>query len=326
MNDSLRGKIVVVTGGTAGIGYAAALAFVARGARVVVLSRERARVDAAAAALGSDGFAVDVSDWRAVDDVAERIERSIGPIDVWVNNAMTTVFGRCVDTPPEDVARVTSNTYLGAVHGTLAALRHMRPRDRGVIVQVGSALAFLSVPLQAPYCAAKHAIRGYTNALRAELLAEQSRVRLTSVHLSAFDTPQFDWARSYLDRRPRPLAPVFVPAIAGDAIVMAATGGRREYWVGWPAVKTIWASRLAPALAERIAARTAIGGQHDEARAEPRPGNLFEPVERPPGAAGRFGDEARGRSLQWSLSKRRKTVIGIAAVLAAGGAILLFAG
>ncbi len=321
---SLRDRVVVVTGGTAGVGYAAARACAQRGARVVVLSRDAERVDAAAHTLGSPGRVfgkvVDVSDARAVDAAAQEIENEIGPIDVWVNNAMTTVFGRFADMTPDEFAKVTANTYLGTVYGTFAALKRMRSRDRGVLIQVGSALAYQAIPLQSAYCGAKHGIRGFTNALRAELRAEGSRVAVCMVQLSAFNTPQFDWARSLLRCRPQPFGTIFDPAVAGDAIARAAERPRREIWVGWPAVTTILASRIAPALTERRAAQVAIAGQMRHARADPRPGNLFDPVQREPGAEGSFTVRERHTSLQWSLSKNRSTLLGALLVLATIGA------
>jgi NAD(P)-dependent dehydrogenase (short-subunit alcohol dehydrogenase family) len=311
---NLRDRVVVVTGGTAGVGHAAATAFARRGARVVVLSRDAERVRAAAHEIDSaEGRVVDMSDYDAVEQAAADIERSVGPIDVWVNNAMTTVFGRFMDMTPADFAKVTANTYLGAVNGTYAALKRMRMRDRGAIVQVGSALAFQAIPLQSAYCGAKHGIRGFTNAVRCELIAERSRVSLSMVHLSAFNTPQFEWARSRLPAQPRPLGTIFDPAVAADAIVHAALRPRREFWVGWPAVQTILASRLVPGFAERLAAKMAVSGQMiEDEPAPPRAGNLYQPVARPPGSEGRFHDEERHTSVQWRLSKYRGVLLGVA--------------
>ncbi len=296
-----------MTGGTAGIGYAAVTAFARAGAKVAALSRDPHRVEAVSAALRRQGrgWVVDMSDFDAVDSAAAAIEETLGPIDVWVNNAMTTVFGRFIDMTPNDFAKVTQNTYLGAVYGTFAALRRMQRRDQGVIIQVGSALAFQGIPLQSAYCGAKHGIRGFTNALRCELRAQRSGVRITMVHLSAFNTPQFEWARSYLPKHPRPIAPIFEPSLAADAIVRAALRPRREFWVGWPAVKTIWASRLVPGLAERRAADIAIDGQMLDEPCGPRPGNLYAPVARAAAAEGRFGKDTLLRSTQWRLSKYR---------------------
>lgn len=321
--STLRNKVVVVTGGTAGVGFAASVEFARRGARTVVMSRDADRVRQTVAALcdaGYDahGWVVDVSSAAVVEQAAGEIERTIGPIDVWVNNAMTTVFGRFADVSAAEFDRATANTYLGTVNGTRAALKRMLPRDRGTIVQVGSALAHQSIPLQSAYCGAKHAIRGFTNSLRGELMKEGRSVRLTMVQLSAFNTPQFDWARSHLDRKPRPLAPVFAPGIAGRAIVHAAIAPRREFWVGWPAMKTIIASRLLPAVTDWFAARQGYEGQFSGELASPRPGNLFAPVPRDAGAEGRFGAETNPSSAQWWLNENRVAIGATAlAVLAA---------
>ena len=321
---NLRDRVVVVTGGTAGVGYAAAQACASRGARVVVLSRDEDRVRRAAAALGAParafGRVVDMSDSQAVEAAAEEIEREVGPIDVWINNAMTTVFGRFADMTPEDFAKVTANTYLGTAYGTFAALKRMRARDRGVLIQVGSALAYQAIPLQSAYCGAKHGIRGFTNALREELRAEGSRVAVCMVQLSAFNTPQFDWARSLLRCRPQPFGTIFDPAVAGDAIARAAERPRREVWVGWPAVTAILASRIAPAITDRRAAEVAIAGQMQHVRASPQPGNLYGPVRRAPGAEGSFSAGERHVSFQWSASKNRGTLLGAVLLLATFGA------
>jgi short-subunit dehydrogenase len=306
-----------VTGGTAGVGFATARELASRGATTVVLSRDAARVESTVEklrAVGADahGWAADVSVADEVRAAAQRIETEIGPIVVWINNAMTTVFSRFADMSSEEFAKATANTYLGTVYGTMAALEHMQTRNRGTIVQVGSALAYQSIPLQSAYCGAKHAIRGFTNAVRCELMQQQSKVHLTMVQLSAFNTPQFDWARSHLEHDPRPLAPVFDPALAARAIVRAALYPRREYWVGWPAAKTIIGSRLLPAVADRLAAAKAFDGQLGRP-STPRDGNLFGPVSRSPGADGRFTQEAQGFSGQWWITKHRRSLALIAA-------------
>ncbi len=322
-------EIVVIAGGSAGIGRATALAFARRGDRVAVLAREPLRLAAACDELREGGatvlgIAVDVADAEQVEIAAERIERELGPISIWVNNAATTVFAPVIHTTPAEFKRVVEVGYLGAVHGTLAALKRMRARDHGCIVQTGSALAYRSIPLQAAYCAAKAAIRGFTDALRCELIHDRSQVRVTMVQLSAFNTPQFDWARSRLPRRLQPLPPIFQPEVAAEAIVWAATHRRRELWVGWPAVRAIVSSRLLPGLGDRIAARQAWDGQQTQETAPAqRPDNLFEPVPGPFGAHGRFDARARRHSLQWRLSRWRRPVI--AAVLIATIAAVLIA-
>ena len=320
-------RVVVVTGGSAGVGRAAAVAFAKNGDRVAILARGEERVRAACEQLremgaAAIGIVIDMADAAQVEAAADRVERELGPISVWVNNAATTVFAPAVDITAEEFRRVTAVTYLGTVHGTMAALRRMLPRDEGCIVQVGSALAYRSIPLQSAYCAAKAAIRGFTDSLRSELIHDGSRVALTMVQLSAFNTPQFDWARNKLTRKVQPVAPIFQPEIAADAILQASHHPRRESWVGWPAAKSILSSRIVPGLGDRLAARMAYGGQQT---AEPAPtgreDSLFRPVDGLFGAHGRFDARARDWSLQWQLSTHR---VGIAtvAVLALGGALL----
>jgi NAD(P)-dependent dehydrogenase (short-subunit alcohol dehydrogenase family) len=323
-------RVVVVTGASAGVGRAAARAFADDGAAVALLARHRGRLDSAceeirAAGGVALGLVVDVADPEQVEAAAARVERELGPIDVWVNNAMVTIVARIDDLEPEEVHRVTDVTYHGTVHGTLAALRRMRVRNRGVIVQVGSALAYRSIPLQAPYCAAKAAARGFTDSLRAELIHDRSQIRVTMVHLSAFNTPQFDWARNRTPQRLQPVPPIFQPEIAARAIVRASYGRHRELWVGWPAVKAIFFNRLAPWIADRVVAKQAFEGQHtDEPARKERPDNLFDSVDAPFAAHGRFDDRAKDASAQQWLSKHARWV-ATAATLAAVAAAMIFA-
>jgi NAD(P)-dependent dehydrogenase (short-subunit alcohol dehydrogenase family) len=318
--------IVVIAGGSAGIGRATALAFARRGDRLAILARDAQRVEAACKEVREAGgialgIAVDVADFQQVELAADRIESELGAISIWVNNVSTTVFAPAVDITPAEFKRVTEVAYLGAVHGTLAALRRMRPRNAGCIVQTGSALAYRSIPLQSAYCGAKAAVRGFTDSLRCELIHERSAIRVTMVQLPAFNTPQFDWCRNKLPRRVQPVPPIFQPELAAEAIVWAATHRRREVWVGWPAVKAILSARLAPGLGDRLAARTYDAQQTAEA-APTAKDNLFEPVAGPFAAHGRFDSQARGSSAQWVLSKRRwmaAAVVG-ACVLAATAA------
>ena len=316
-----RPEVVVVTGGSAGIGRAAALAFARRGDWVAVLARDPARVAAACAELREAGatvlgIALDVADAQAVEAAAARVERELGQITVWVNNVSTTVFAPVHETTPDEFRRVTEVAYLGTVHGTLAALGRMRARDAGCIVQTGSALAYRSIPLQSAYCATKAAIRGFTDALRCELIHDRSRVRVMMVQLSAFNTPQFDWARNKLARRVQPVPPIFQPELAGEAIVRAAAHPRREWWVGWPAVKAILASRLVPGLGDWLAARQAYDGQLSAEPAQRgRADNLFAAVPGPYGAHGRFDARARAGNWQWLLSKHRWQVAAGAGAL-----------
>jgi short-subunit dehydrogenase len=322
--------VVVVTGGSAGVGRAAARAFAKQGYRVAILARGRDRVEAAcdelrAAGAEALGLSADVADAAQVERAAARVEDELGPITVWVNNAATTVFAPVAEITPEEYARVSAVAYLGAVHGTLSALRRMRLRNRGCIVQVGSALAYRSIPLQSAYCAAKAAMRGFTDSLRSELIRERSGIHLTMVQLSAFNTPQFDWARNKLGSRVQPVPPIFQPEVAAEAIVHAARHPRREVWVGWPAMKAILSTRVVPGLGDRIAAGSAHDGQMTgEPVAAATPDALFEPVPGPFGAHGRFDARSRRRSLQWDLSRNR-ALVGVLGLVAVGGVAALLA-
>ena len=310
----MKTGVAVVTGSSAGIGRAAAVAFGERGWKVALLARgvdglEGARQEVEAAGGRALVIPTDVADVAQVDAAAERVERELGPIDVWVNNAMATIFCDFLRTEPEDFQRATEVTYLGAVWGTRAALRRMKPRNRGTIVQVGSALAYRSIPLQAPYCAAKSALRGFTDALRSELIHDRSRVHLTVVHLSAFNTPQFDWGRTCMKGSPRPLGKIFQPEIAAEAIFWSATHRRRELWVGLPAVEAILGTRIVPAFLDRKLAYQAYEGQlEDTASNAQRPDNLYEPVPGDHGTHGRFDERATDRSFQLWLNLHRNAL------------------
>jgi short-subunit dehydrogenase len=307
------------------VGRATAIAFARRGDAVALVARAEDALDAAARDVERAGGRAlccpcDVSDFAAVDAVAERVEHELGAIDVWVNAAMASVFGFSWDLDPADVRRVTEVTYLGFVHGTLAALRRMRPRDRGVIVQVGSALAYRAIPLQAAYCASKFAIRGFTDSVRCELLHERSGVRITMVQLPGLNTPQFDQVRNLLPKRPRPVAPVFQPEVAADGILWAAEHPRREVDVGGNTAVIIAANKLFPGLADRFLARTNVKGQLDDEPERPRDDYLYHPLPGDPGAHGRFDAEAKPRSLQLDLRKRKRPVL--AGAVAASAAVL----
>lgn len=315
-----RDEVIVITGASGGIGRAAAREFAQPGSRIALLARGQRGLDAVRREVeyaGAEALAIatDVADEAQVEAAAARIEAQWGRIDVWVNNAMTTIFGRVSELTGEHVKRATEVTYLGAVYGTMAALKRMRARDRGVIVQVGSALAYRGIPLQAPYCAAKHALRGFTDSLRCELLHDRSNVHLTTVHLSAFNTPQFDWALNLVGKRPTPVPPIFQPELAARAIVWASRHRRREVYVGWPAVKAIFGNKLAPGFADRVLADSGYTGQITD---EPLPANacsnLYEPCDINPGAHGRFDREALPDSKQWWLTTHRGLVAGLAAL------------
>jgi NAD(P)-dependent dehydrogenase (short-subunit alcohol dehydrogenase family) len=310
-------RTVVVTGASAGVGRATAVAFGKRGDRVALIARGGAGLAGAARDVERAGgqaliLPCDVADAAAVDAAAQRAEEELGPIDVWVNDAMAAVLAFVHETDPADFRRVTEVTYLGCVHGTMAALARMRPRDRGVIVQVGSALSYRAIPLQASYCGAKFAIRGFTDALRTELMHEGSGVRVTMVQLPGLNTPQFTWVRTTLRKQPQPVPPIFQPELAADAIVHAASRPRREVWLGGSTVLTIAGNKLAPWLADRYLARTNVKAQQADQPLDPsRPDYLHEPLDGDAdrGAHGPFDAQAKRRSLQWTLTKLARRLV-----------------
>jgi NAD(P)-dependent dehydrogenase (short-subunit alcohol dehydrogenase family) len=318
----VSGRVVVVTGASAGVGRAIAREFAARGDDVALLARGSDGLKAAhdeVETAGRRGFLaeVDVSDSEAVDAAAEEIERTLGPIDVWVNNAMVSVLAPVRETTAAELRRVTDVTYLGAVHGTQAALRRMLPRDAGVIVQVGSTLSHRAIPLQAAYCASKHALRGFTDALRCELRHDGSGVRVTMVQLPGLNTPQFGWMRTRLPCHPRPVPPVYEPEMAARAIAWAADHPRREVFVGDRTGLGVWASRLAPGLVDRYLASTSIEAQQlPEPIAPDRLDNLWHPVAGDHGARGRFAAEAHDSSAQLWMTQHRTSLVTAAAALA----------
>jgi len=326
----------VVTGASGGVGRAAAMAFAARGDRVALLARGDKGLAAAASDVvqaGGEALAlpVDVSDPAAVEDSAAQAEKAFGALDVWVNNAFTGVFAPFMEIDAEEFRRVTEVTYLGYVHGTRAALRRMLPRDHGAVVQVGSALAYRGIPLQSAYCGAKHAIQGWNESVRCELLYSGSKVRTTMVQLPAVNTPQFDWVLDRLPRRARPVAPIYQPEVAARAIVYAADHPqRREYWVGASTAATLMANAVAPGLLDRYLARTGFRSQQSAEEHEPGSlANLWAPADGGPeghdfGAHGRFDGQAHGRSPQvWA--SRHHTAVGAAAVATAAAAVVALA-
>ncbi len=318
-------SVVVVTGASAGVGRAAVRAFAARGAAIGLIARDRDRLEAAAQEVRDAGgralvVPADVAHADQVDRAAAQIESAFGPADVWVNNAMASVFSPVQEMTAEEFRRVTEVTYLGTVHGTLAALRQMLPRNRGAIVQVGSALAYRGIPLQAAYCAAKHATQGFCDSLRSELLHDRSGVTVSMVQLSAINTPQFDWVRSRLPKRAQPVPPIFQPEVAAEAILMAAESGRRELYVGLPSVESIVGNKIAPGLLDHELARTGYASQQTDEPEDPnRPDNLWDPVPGPYGAHGRFDARARSSSVQlWAVRHRASLWTAAAGALAAG--------
>jgi NAD(P)-dependent dehydrogenase (short-subunit alcohol dehydrogenase family) len=265
---------------------------------------------------------VDVADGEAVASAADAVERELGPIDAWVNCAMVSVFGRFVDIPPADFRRVTEVTYLGYVHGTRTALEKMLPRDRGVIVQVGSALAYRGIPLQSAYCGAKHAIQGFTDSVRTELLDRRSGVRICEVHMPAVNTPQFRWVKSFLPNEAQPVPPIYQPEVAADAVAWIAEHPRRETWVGSSTVATVLANRVAPGLLDRYLGWKGVRSQQtDEPLDRDRPFNLYEPVAGDHGAHGVFDDRAIDSSAQLWISKRKHLLTGAALAIAAALAV-----
>jgi short-subunit dehydrogenase len=293
---------VVVTGASAGVGRAVAVAFGAQQSRVALLARGIDGLEAAAKeveAAGGTGLVIpcDVADADEVEGAAARVEAELGPIDVWVNNAMVSVFSPVHEMTANEVRRVTDVTYLGTVHGTLSALRRMRDRDRGTIVQVGSALAYRAIPLQAAYCGAKHAMKGFTQGLRCELLHDHSNVRVTMVQLPAMNTPQFGWVRSRLPGKPQPVPPIFQPEVAARAVLYAAEHAPREIKVGWPAVRAVYLEKFVPGLADRYLGRKGVESQQLDEPVEPdRVDNVFAAVPGDHGAHGTFDDRAQPTS------------------------------
>ena len=321
-------EVVVVTGASAGVGRAVVRRFARDRARIALLARGRDGLEGARREVEEAGgralvLPTDVADWDQVESAAARTEAELGPIDIWVNNAMVSVLSPIRDMHPDEYRRVTEVTYLGVVHGTLAALRRMRARNKGTIVQVGSALAYRGIPLQSAYCAAKHAVQGFMDSLRCELLHEKSAIRVSSVHLPAMNTPQFDWVKSRLYRRAQPVPPVYQPEVAAEAIHWAAHHERREVWLGLPTVGAILGDRIAPSLLDRYLAATGVESQQTSETEDPaRPDNLWQPVAGDHGARGRFDEIAAEWSPQFWLSTHRTATLGallaVAAVVAMG--------
>jgi short-subunit dehydrogenase len=317
-------RVVVVTGASAGVGRATIRAFAREGAHIGLIARDTEGLHIAAGEVnesGGKGLAVpvDVANADQVEAAAARIEKELGPIDVWVNNAMTTIFGRVRDVTPEEFKRATEVTYLGTVYGTMAALKRMLERDQGIIIQVGSALAYRSIPLQAAYCGAKHAIAGFTDSLRTELIHDKKNIHLTMVQLPAMNTPQFSWCRSKMPRQPQPVPPIFQPEVAAERIVWASHHRRREVFVGVPTAIAIEGNKVAPALADYYLGHTGFDSQQtsEEVPAN-RPDNLFEPVPGDFGAHGVFREQAHTQAATtWLAGHKGLTALAGAAALGA---------
>lgn len=324
-NGNKRKRVIMLTGASAGVGRAVArqlareegarLGLIARG--VDGLEATRAEVEE----LGGEALVLptDVAEPEAVEEAASALEARFGPIDVWINDAMVTVFGPVWEVSAAEYTRVTHVTYLGVVFGTQAALRRMRPRDEGRIVQVGSALAYRAIPLQSAYCAAKHAVQGFTESLRTELMHEGSRINVSMVQLPAVNTPQFGWLRSHLPNRPQPVPPIFQPEVAADAVVYATRHDRRGIFVGGSTLEAIWGNKIAPWFADLYLAKTGFSSQQtDEPEIPGRADNLYAPVPGDRGAHGRFDDRARSGSLELWASKHRGALAAGAAGVVAG--------
>lgn len=326
---SFRNKCVVVTGATAGVGRAVAGRFAKEGAWLALIARDEKALEDTKAELLQMGapvltFAVDVSDADAVFEAARRVEAEFGHIDVWVNAAMVTVFSPVSKMTPEEFRRVTEVTYLGFVHGTMAALKSMRPRDRGTIVQIGSALAYRGIPLQSAYCAAKFAIRGFTESLRTELAHEHSNIRVSMIQLPGINTPQFDWARAHIGHHPRPVAPVFQPEVPAEAVLKAAREGGDEYWLSGTVAKLILGNMWFPELIKRYLASTTVTGQQTgEPISSSRPDNLMRPVHRYHKTHGSFGDGARSWAPVFPTQATRLAVLAAGAAATVGIGYLL---
>jgi short-subunit dehydrogenase len=321
-------EVVVITGASAGVGRAAARRFAREKASIGLLARGSEGLEAARAEVEQRGgralaIPTDVADPAQVESAAASVEEAFGPIDIWVNNAMTTVFAPFLEVTPEEYRRATEVTYLGFVYGTMSALRRMVPRDRGTVVQVGSALAYRSIPLQAPYCGAKAAIRGFTDSVRTELLHSKIRVHLTMVQMPALNTPQFDWCSTKMSNQPQPVPPIFQPEVAAEAIYFAAHERRREVYVGVSTVITILGNKFLPGLGDRYLAKAGFQSQQtDQPVAPDRPSNLFHPASGDYGAHGRFGSRASNWSAQlWA--DMHRGALGIALLGLGAAAVLL---
>jgi NAD(P)-dependent dehydrogenase (short-subunit alcohol dehydrogenase family) len=337
MTSTPHARTVVITGASAGIGRAAARRFAQEGWNVGLIARGEDGLNAALAEVENQGvrglsIPCDVSDAEGIERAAGRVEEELGAINVWVNNAMVSVFSPIKEMTPEEFKRVTEVTYLGYVYGTLAALRRMTSRNRGTIVQVGSALAYRSIPLQSAYCAAKAAIMGFTDSLRCELIHDNSNVHVTMVHMPAVNTPQFNWVKSRLPHKAQPVPPIYQPEVAADAIYFASQHRRREMWVGFPAVKTILGDKIAPGYLDHYLARHGYDSQQTHEVKRERPNNLWSPVDAEGrgdfGAHGDFDDRAATYSPELAISKAKPWLLSGAAMVAgmAAGALVVRAG
>jgi NADP-dependent 3-hydroxy acid dehydrogenase YdfG len=320
-NTAKEAQVVVITGAGAGVGRATAQQFAQTGARLGLIGRDQARLEQAANEvrdLGGEAVVgvADVADAAQVETAAALVEAAFGQIDIWINNAMATIYSPFDQISTEDYKRATEVTYLGTVYGTMAALKRMKAKNRGIVIQVGSALAYRAIPLQSPYCGAKFAIRGFTDSLRSELLHDRSKIRLTMVHLPALNTPQFEWGKNHMPTRPQPLPPIFQPEMAAKAIFWASRHSRREVYVGLPTWKAIWTNKLVPGLIDRYLTRIGYVDKQAGQPADPlSPDNLWQPVQGDFSAHGRFDSRAKPGTLQlWASLYREPITIGLLVV------------
>ena len=332
MNTEKKPRVIVVTGASAGVGRATVRAFAKEGAHIGLLARGEEGLAGAKRDVEERGgtalvIPTDVADAAAVEAAAERVEKELGPIDVWVNVAMTSVFSPVKEMKPDEYKRVTDVNYLGYVYGTLAALKRMLPRDHGRIIQVGSALAYRGIPLQSAYCATKHAIQGFMDSLRCELIHDKSNVKVCMLQMPGMNTPQFGWVKSRLPNKAQPVPPIYQPEVAADAIVFASHNDRREIYVGLPTVEAIVGNKMFPALLDHYLARTAFKGQQTNERRDPgRPDNLYKPVPGDHGPHGTFDSRSRNFSPQlWTDKHRGALALGFLGLVAAG-VVTYFAG
>lgn len=327
MSNTFKDKVVVITGATGGVGRATAWEFAKQGARVVLLARGIKQLEGTKKEvedLGGKALTIptDVADAKQVEAAAEQAEREFGPIDVWVNNAMNSVFAPFKEITPDEFKRVTEVTYLGQVYGTMAALKRMIPRDKGSIVLVGSALAYRGIPLQSAYCGSKHGIQGFYDSLRTELMHDKSNIKICMVQLPAMNTTQFGWVLSKLPNKPRPMGKVYQPEVAAKAIVFAARHNRRTVWVGYPTYEAILGNKIAPWYADIVLAKTGFDGQQTDEPADPnRKNNVWEPVDEDRGAYGGFKDITHNKSYTLWAGIHRNIVRSVAVALVAGLAI-----
>jgi short-subunit dehydrogenase len=317
-----RVKVVVITGAAAGVGRAVATRFAREGVMVGLIARDAVALESCAQELRDGGtqkiavFAADVSDAVAVEQAASHFESTLGPIDLWVNDAMLTVFSLVKDITPEEFRRVTEVTYLGVVHGCMAALKHMLPRGKGHIINIGSALAYRGIPLQSAYCGAKHAIRGFTGSLISEMDHAKSGIAVSIMELPAMNTPQFDWARTHMPRQPKPMGTIYQPEVAAEAVFRAASTRPREYWVGLSTALTVVGNMILPNFMDWYLGRTSVQGQETAQDVRPdRQDNLFAPVTALHRTHGVFGAKAKSKAIIWNGSFARVIIVSLGALI-----------